>query len=175
MSYLMSPKGRNRKLFQNLKPNKMKKFIAITVLFVANIVNAQNNNKLIQDINVGAIVATSASTTFSSGSQPFTTGHDISASVAFGTNKTVHNFMYSLGNNSLAMLNAYFLPKNWDVYVVGSKSLNSDGKYLGVGIEKMGKVSNVKFFEFCELGTGFQGRPILSLGLLMNVSWKVGK
>lgn len=149
----------------------MKKVIVITLLFIANIATAQNN-KFIQNISAGAIVGTSASTTFSG---PFTVGHDISASLAFGTKKTVHNFMYSFGGNSIAVLNAYFLPKDWDTYVVFAKSLKSDGKYLGIGIEKMEKIDKVKFFEFCELGTGFQGKPILSLGLLMNVSFALRK
>ncbi|MEK7585621.1 MAG: hypothetical protein AAB477_00045 [Patescibacteria group bacterium] len=153
----------------------MKKIIVITLLsIIANIATAQNN-KLIQDVNVGAIVATVASTTFSGGSQPFEVGYGLSASVVFVTKKTATNFTYSFGGNSVGMLNAYFLPKNWDIYVVGSKSLNSDGKYVGIGIEKMEKIGNVKFFEFIELGTGFQGKPILSFGLLLNPSWSLKK
>ncbi len=152
----------------------MKKIIVISLLSIANCTFAQKS-KLIEDVNVGAIVSTTASTTFEEGPKPFDVSHGISLSVAFGTKKTVHNFMYGFGSNSVAMLNAYFLPKNWDVYAVFSKNLSNNGKYLGIGIEKMEKVGNVKFFEFIELGTGFQGRPILSLGLLMNVSWRVGK
>lgn len=145
----------------------MKKFIIITLVSFVNIANAQ----LIKKIEVGAIQSMVASTTFTKSLKPFDVTYDLSPSVAIETSKTVHNFMYSFGGNSMAMLNAYFLPKNWDVYVVGSKSLNSNGAYLGVGAEKLEKVGKVKFFEFGELGTNFKGKPILSLGLLVNVSW----
>lgn len=149
----------------------MKKFIFITLISFVNTVNAQ----FIKKIEAGAIFATVASTTFSGSSQPFELGYGLSGSVAFLTDKTVHNFMYSFGGNSVSMLNAYFLPKNWDIYIVGSKSLNSNGKYLGIGIEKMEKIGTVKFFEFAELGTGFLGKPIFSSGLLVNVSWALKK
>jgi len=152
----------------------MKKLIVVALISIANTANAQKS-KLIKNINVGGIFATSASTTFSGSSKPFEVGYGFSGSVAVVTKRTVTNFMYNFGGNSVAMLNAYFLPKNWDVYIVGSKSLKSDGKYLGVGIEKMEKVGNVKFFEFAELGTSFQGKPIFSVGILMNVSWAVKK
>lgn len=145
----------------------MKKLIVIAMISIANTANAQ----LIKKVNVGAFASTVASTTFSSGSKPFSVGYNLCPSVTFVTKKTAHNVFYGFGNNSIAILNAYFLPKNWDVYIVGSKSLNSDGKYLGIGIEKMEKVGNVKFFEFVELGTSFQGKPVLSVGLLVNVSW----
>lgn len=157
--------------FKTQNQNKMKKFILIAMISFVNTANAQ----LIKKIEAGAIFATSASTTFSGNSQPFEMGYGLSGSVAFLTDKTVHNFMYNFGGNSVAMLNAYFLPKNWDIYIVGSKSLNSNGGYLGCGIEKMEKIGNVKFFEFCELGTSFQGKPIFSFGLLVNVSWALKK
>jgi hypothetical protein len=170
----MSPKGRNSLLFKTLKPNNMRKIIIITLLVIANSVSAQNK-KVIKNVNVGAILATVASTSFEGGSKPFTLGYNISASAAFVTKKTVHNFMYSFGGNSVAMLNAYFLPKNWDVYAVGAKSLNSKGGYLGIGIEKLEKVGRVKFFEFCELGTSFHCHPSLTLGILTNLSWSLKK
>ncbi len=145
----------------------MKNFIIITMVLFVNTINAQ----LIKKIEVGVIQSMVASNTFEKSLKPFDVSYDLSPSVVIETSKIVHNFMYSFGGNSMAMLNAYFLPKNWDVYVVGSKSLNSSGKYLGFGAEKLEKVGKVKFFEFCEIGTSFKGKPILSLGLLVNVSW----
>lgn len=151
----------------------MKKLIVITVvLFFVNTAHAQ----LIKDINVGVFIPTTANTTFSGGSKPFTIGYDLCPSFTFITKKTAHNVFYGFGSNSIAMLNAYFLPKNWDAYVVGAKSLHTKGGYLGVGIEKMEKIgNNVKFFEFCEFGTGFQSRPILTFGLITKVSWSLKK
>lgn len=113
----------------------MKSFIIIALISFINTANAQ----LIKKVEVGAIFATSASTTFSGSSQPFEVGYGLSGSVAFLTDKTVHNFMYSFGGNSVSMLNTYFLPKNWDIYIVGSKSLNSDGGILDVVLRKCRK------------------------------------
>lgn len=150
----------------------MKKIILIAVVSLfSNILNAQ----LIKKVNAGAVLATVAETSFSGSSKPFTVNQNLLADVTFITEKTFHKVMYGFGNNSLVSLNGYFLKKNWDVYGVFAKSLNSKGKYLGVGVEKMEKVGNIKIFEFCELGTTFQGKPILSFGILINASWSLKK
>lgn len=152
----------------------MKKIIVIALVVIANTVMAQKQ-KLIQKVNGGMILATLGSTTFQKGDKPFDLAHNLFAVVTVVTPKTFHNFFYGLGNNSLNTLNGYFLKKNWDTYLVYSKNLNTGGNYLGWGIEKMEKIGNVKFFEFCEIGTAFNGHPILSFGLLLNVSWSLKK
>ncbi len=153
----------------------MKKIILIALLAVANTTFAQKSEKFIKGINAGLILANVASTSFEKNDKPFTLGRNIMGSVTLMTSKTFHNFMYGFGNNSVATLNGYFLPSNWDTYVVYSRNLSTGGNYLGWGIEKMEKIGNVKFFEFCELGTAFNGKPILSIGLLVNVSWSLKK
>lgn len=148
----------------------MKKLFFLAVLFIS-----QNSfSQTIKNISVGAIVSNVASTSFDGGPKPFNFQPGISGSLAFVTKKSVHNFMYNFGNNSVAMLNAYFLPKDWDMYGVFAKSLNSKGKYCGVGIEKMEKIGNLKMFEFVELGTNFK-KPVLSVGVLFNLSWSLKK
>lgn len=161
-------------VLQNLKPNKMKKVILIAVLSViVSNVTAQDSDKFIQGINFGGIVSNVVSTSFEESKTPFTFGQNFSGSVTFLTKKTFHNIMYGFGNNSLTSLNGYFLKKNWDVYVVYSRGLSTKSNYAGLGIEKMEKIGNVKFFEFVELGTAFNKKPILSMGLLLNLSWSL--
>lgn len=149
----------------------MKKLILISVLFIAKTSLAQ----VIKDVNAGLIVSNVASTTFDNNKKPFEFGQGVSASLAFVTKKTVHNFMYNFGGNSIGMLNAYFLPKNWDVYAVYSHGLSDKSNYVGIGLEKMEKVGNLKLFEFVELGTGFKGKTIFTVGLLANLSWSLKK
>jgi len=152
----------------------MKKIILIALVVIANNVMAQKQ-KLIQKINVGAFASTVAITNFSNSSKPFSLGYNLCPIVTAITKKTAHSIFYGTADNSINTLNAYFLPKNWDTYVVYSRNLNSKGNYLAFGVEKMEKVGNLKFFEFAELGTGFHGAPILSFGLLLNVSWALKK
>lgn len=83
--------------------------------------------------------------------------------------------MYNFGGNSVGMLNGYFLPKNWDVYLVYSHGLSDKSNYAGIGVEKMEKIGNLKLFEFIELGTGFKGKPIFTVGFLVNLSWSLKK
>lgn len=147
----------------------MKKIIVIALLAFTHHANAQ----LIKSIFAGGIASGVASTSFTNSKQPFELGHNLFADVTFFTKHTFHKVMYGFGNNAIVSLNGYFLPKNWDTYVVFSKSLSTHGKYLGAGIEKMEKIGSVKFFEFCEVGTGFTGSTSLTFGILMNVSWKV--
>lgn len=153
----------------------MKKIIFIALLVVANTTFAQKSEKFIKDIDAGLILANVASTSFEKGDKPFSYGHNLMASVTLMTSKTFHNFMYGFGDNSVTTLNGYFLPRNWDTYIVYSKNLSTGGNYLGTGVEKMEKIGKVKFFEFCEIGTGFSGHPSLTLGLLVNVSWSLKK
>ena len=153
----------------------MKKLFVLLLVVMTTMLNAQKSDstKFIQKINAGGILSTVASTSFSSGDKPFSLGHNIFGSVTFVTKKTFHNMFYGFGDNSINSLNGYFLKKNYDTYCVFSKSLNTKGKYLGIGLEKMEKVGNIKIFEFCELGTNFKNPLILSFGLLMNVSWSM--
>lgn len=140
-------------------------FVAMTQSLMAQ------NSKLIQAVTFGGIVSTVASTNFVDASKPFTTGGNLFAAGAVMTKSTFHNVCYGFGNNSFNTLHGYFLKNNWDTYLVYSKSLSTSNQYLGIGIEKMKKIGNVKFFGICELGTTFKGNPILTFGLLTNVSW----
>ena len=149
----------------------MKKLILISVLFIAKTSFAQ----VIKDVSAGLISSSVASTNFDNKKKSFEFGQGISASFALVTKKTVHNLMYNFGRNSVGMLNGYFLPKNWDVYVVYSYGLGDKSNYTGVGIEKMEKIGKLKLFEFLELGTGFRGKPIFTVGFLANLSWSLKK
>ena len=151
----------------------MKKIIFF--LLVPIFANAQkaDSTKLIQKVSGGVIFATVATTTFSGSEVPFSLGYNLMANVAFFTKKTFHNFTYGFGNNSVASLNGYFLPNNWDTYVVFAKPLGAKGGYAGVGIEKMMVAGGVKFFLFGELGTNFKGNESFSIGLLTSLQfWK---
>ncbi len=147
------------------------------ILLLPFFVNAQKSDstKLFQKVSVGAVFATVASTTFSGPEAPFSIGHNLMANVCIVTPKTYHNILYGFGNNAIISLNGYFLPKNWDAYVVYSRTLNTGKDYLGAGIEKMIKVDNVRFFLFTELGTNFKGTNLLSFGLLVSLQNKIWK
>jgi hypothetical protein len=156
----------------------MKKQLGIVVLLITStiIMNAQNDStKFIQKIYGGMIVGTVASNTFSGNNPPFSMSYGLLANVTIITPKTYHNLMYGFVNNSARLLNGYFLPKNWDAYLLYSKVLNANQNYLALGIEKMIKADNVNLFLFSELGTDLKGTKILSFGVLIsaqNILWK---
>lgn len=143
----------------------MSKLLSFILVLVASICNAQNSKPF---VTLGAFVPVVASTEFKA---PFSMGTNLFVSNALITSKSFHSISYGFGNNSLLFMSGYFLKHNFDVYGVYSKSLSHNGNYAGLGIERMEKVGNVKFFEFCELGTTFNGSTILSVGLITNVSW----
>jgi hypothetical protein len=151
----------------------MKKSIIFILLSIANIGFAQKTGKFIQDIKIGGIVATVASTDFSKSEKPFTLGYNLFAVVTIKAPKTFHNIFYGFGDNSFNSLNGYILKNNWDTYVVYSKTLHTDKNYLGFGVEKMEMINHLKLFLFTEVGTGFSGKKLLTCGILMNLSWSV--
>lgn len=150
----------------------MKNLIIIVFVAMTQSLIAQNS-KLIQAVTFGGIASTVASTNLSDASKPFTMGGNLFATGAIVTKKSFHAVAYGFSNNSINTFDGYFLKNNWDVYAVYSKSLSTRNQYLGIGIEKMEKIGGVKFFGICELGTTFNGNPILSFGMLTNVSWSL--
>lgn len=152
----------------------MKKIIFI-LAFVPVFATAQkaDSTKLIQKVTGGVIASAVATTSFPDSGAPFSVGYGFMANVAFFTKKTFHNFTYSFSGNSVASLHGYFLPSNWDTYIVYAKPLGAKGSYGGIGIEKMMVVGDARFFLFGELGTNFKGNESFSIGLLTSLQfWK---
>lgn len=156
----------------------MKKVFFLLLCFAATSAMAQNN-KPIQKVTGGVIFGTIASTTFSGSEKPFTLWYNLSPNITVVTPKTYHNIIYGFGNNSLSLLNGYFLKNNWDTYLLYAKTLHTGGNYLGWGVEKMIKVENagegIKCFLFTELGTDFKSTNTVSFGLLISVQNKIWK
>ena len=146
------------------------------LLMTASIAIAQSDStKFIKRINLGMITGISASSTFQGNGQPFSLGYGLLGNVVIVTSKSYHNFIYGFGNNSARMINGYFLPKKWDVYLAYSKVINANQNYLGLGIEKMLLTGDVKSFLFLEEGTDFNGTNSFTVGVLMsfqNTLWK---
>ena len=147
-------------------------FLTVTIITAQN--KTKDKTKFFQKITAGLIVGISASDDFSGTTNPFSMGYGISGNVLIVTPATFHNFLYRFSDNSVRSVNGYFLPRNWDTYVVYSKVLNSDKNYLGVAIERLLKAGDVKFFSFCELGTDLKNNKSLSIGILVslqNILW----
>lgn len=153
---------------------KITLFICLLV-GMAHIVSAQTKteNKFFQRVSVGAIFGVVGSTDFSNQEKPFTTSYNVMPNILVLTPKTFHNVFYGMSGNSVNMLNGYFLKKNWDTYLVYSRSLNSNGNYLGYGIEKMFVAGDLRTFLFTKLSTNFKGNTIFSVGLLISAQHKV--
>ena len=153
----------------------MKNIITLVALFCTLHAQGQEADsvKFIQRVSCGLITGITASTTFSQNDPPFTAGYGLLANVTAVTPYTYHNVMYGFGNNSVKVLNGYFLPHLWDTYVLYSKNLNTNSHYLGLCIEKMVKAGDVKFFLFCEPGTDFRGTTSLTIGVLASIQGKL--
>ena len=123
----------------------------------------------------GLIAGTSATTTFTKGEQPFNTGCCLLGDLTIATKYTYHNLMYGFGDNSVKTLNGYFLPRDWDTYLVYSRGLKTGNNYLGWGLEQMLKADRLTCFLFAELGTDFKETKSLSVGILFSLQnsfWK---
>ena len=158
----------------------MKKLLIVLLVFTFVKAEAQSDStKFFQQINAGAILGSTASTTFKGGKQPFDVGQSLFANVCVIAPKTYHSLLYGFSNNSLTTLHGYLLKNNWDTYGVYSKNLSSSGQYLAAGIEKMIPIKtdggSAGVFLFSEFGTDLRGTKILSFGVLLsfqNTIWK---
>lgn len=152
----------------------MKKSIFLVVLIILTttiFIQAQDSTKLFKKIKGGMLVGVSANTGFSNNVKPFALGYCLITNVTLVTTKTYHNFMYGFGDNSFKFLSGYFLPYDWDVYGVYSKTLDERSSYLGLGMEKLVKAGNVDFFLFTEFGTDLSGNQSLTAGVLIAVQY----
>lgn len=125
-----------------------------TLLLVASVQAQDNNSKTPTKVIFGMVFASSGTTTFSDREKPFTLGYNLSPNICVITNKTYHNFLYGLGNNTLRNVNGYFLNPKKDLggYIAFGKSLSSGGGSISTGIEKkIPTGDNVNFFIFSEI------------------------
>jgi len=153
----------------------MKKMIIFIVVLSTTIFTNAQENKLFQKVSVGLIPGVVASTDLSKSSDPFSVGYGLLGNVTVVTPKTYHNLMYGFGNNSVKFLTGYFLPKKWDAYVIYSQEINSSGKYLGFGIEKMIKAGDVSTFLFFEGGNDLKSMTTFTVGVLLSIQAPVWK
>ena len=150
----------------------MKKTLTVVVILIATIINAQSDStKLIQKVQSGMIVGTSANTTFLDSKKPFSLSYYLLANITIITPKTYHNLMYGFGNNSVKFLTGYFISENkkWDVYMVYSKELSVNQNNLTAGIEKLLNAEDLKCFLFSEFGIDFKGTKTLSFGARLSL------
>lgn len=162
----------------------MNKLVLLVLFISTQKINSQeSSSKLFQKVTAGGIFGTFAYRSITdetkNSEKPFSVGYNISANVSVVTPKTYHNLIYGFGNNSFRSLNGYFLPNNWDTYLVYGRTLHTQENYLGAGIEKMIKIENkgegVKFFLFLETGNNFTGNQSLTVGMLVIVQNRIWK
>lgn len=148
----------------------MKK-VAIIFVMLAIVVGTHAGNdstKLFQAIKCGIILSGNGYTHFDNIEKPFNLGYTIFANVTAVTPKTYHSLMYNVANTSLCFISGYFLPRDWDAYLVYAKSININNHYLGIGAEKMISAKNVECFLFSEYGIDFMGTSTLTFGVLIS-------
>ncbi len=136
----------------------MKKlFVLALSIFCAITVEAQNGKFSLNKITWGMVVAASGTTTFTNNKQPFVLSYNVCPNICFVTNKTCHNFLYVLGNNSIKNVNGYFInqEKDVNVYLTFSKFLSTKGGSVIAGIEKSikysSKTGDAIFFLFVDV------------------------
>lgn len=109
--------------------------------------------------------------------KPVEAFYDISPSINVETNKTVHRVMYNIFSGYIQTLNCIKLKHHMDIYLSYGKSLNSNGSYLYLGIEKVIRFPSVKWIGcefFFEAGTNFS-YPSFAGGVVLHpeiILWK---
>jgi hypothetical protein len=153
-------------------------FFLLFAFFCIILIKAQDNNVSKPSIKIigGALFASAGTTSFSSWKTPFTLGYNLYPNICIITNRTYHNFLYGLGNNTVKNVDGYFLSskKNSEIYLALSKSLNSGVGTVAIGIEKMIEAGEVKFFLFSEAQTNINHDSKtkdlqLNIGLHVNI------
>lgn len=142
--------------------------ILVVALSCSQAVNAQT-------VKCGMMIGSFATTNFKSSEKPFDLGFNLMPNTAFITKRTFHNLFYGFGNNSIALNQGYFLPKNFDVYFVNVKSLSANSYYSAIGGEKMLKLGDQMCFLLCEVGIDYHGHTTATVGVLMTFQTKIWK
>lgn len=138
-----------------------------------NIFNPKTKNQ-VQKIWIGPNIATFATNSFDGG-LPFEYGSNLALTVGVARKKTFHNLLYLTRNNTIRVLSGW-LTKWGDVYVYGTKSLNTNAKHAGIGMEKLIKVNeNVKLFPYIEIGLDFNGGQSFTVGVVMPIQLTIWK
>lgn len=148
-------------------------------MLVASVTVAQTEDKKgLQKVTFGAVVAISANTVITDPIKLPTLGYNLSPNICFVTNRTYHNFLYGIGNNSFKVINGYKPKTDLGIYLALIKSFNSNSGYAGVGVEKFIKAGDVTFFLFSEVGMNITkySTPILfTVGMHVNIQTPIWK
>jgi hypothetical protein len=160
---------------KSLKQKYMKKAQSISLCLMAFATTvcgqAPTSNKVVlQKITLGAVFASSASTSLSGKIKPMVLGYNLSPNVCFVTNKTYHNVLYGFGNNAGRIVTGYLLKKDLGIYVIAQKSFASSRSYFSLGVEKFVKAGDINFFLFGEVGKNVNpGSELITLGMHANI------
>jgi hypothetical protein len=129
-------------------------FLFIFLLIAESIFAQTPSKKGLQKVTFGVVLPVSGTLTITTPLKPPVLGYNLLPNIVLVTNKTYHNFLYSIGNNSLRIINGYKLKKDLGIYLGLQKSLSTKNAYAGIGVEKfIPIVENVTFFLFSEVGT----------------------
>ncbi len=165
-----------------LKPtNSFKKFMKkvllfASLLFICNSKAHAQTEGLKQFVNFGGVFAASGTMPFSSGFKAPTLGYNFSPDVCFLTRNTYTNFLYTTANNGLKLINAYKNSNEIGIYLALSKSLSTESKYAGVGMEKFIHAGSVTFFLYAEIGNNFSPNlSVFTFGMHCNVQTLIWK
>ncbi len=158
----------------------MKKlFFLLTSLLIVGFSFSQNSKKGLQKITFGVVFPVAANTSFEGTEKPFTVGFNLLPNICFVTSSTYHNFLYSMGDNALRMINGGKIKEDLGLYIALAKNLSSSGGYAGVGIEKfIPAAPGVTFFLFVEGGRNIvptNSKNVLKIGFHLNIQsilWK---
>lgn len=156
----------------------MKNLFVLSVISLMITINtqAQTNTFHVKEIGFGVMLPIMATASLPLEEKPFNTSYGFVPSLNMLTSKTHHHLMYDAGSNSVQTLNGYLLKRDVDVYAIFSKNLNSPGKYLGVGIEKVLVVnSNLLVILWSELGSNLQGTGLVSFGVTIHPQMSLWK
>ncbi|MBP6865963.1 MAG: hypothetical protein KBC12_00235 [Candidatus Pacebacteria bacterium] len=90
----------------------------------------------IQKVSIGIMLPATATMGFPAQEKPFKTGFGVTPSFNVFMDRLHTHLMYDCSGNNAQALVGYVFADKYDVYLFGSKNLNSRGNYLGLGIEK---------------------------------------
>jgi hypothetical protein len=150
---------------------KLTFFLIIVFFCFALNVNAQHNG--LKKITGGVIYAACGTIDFSGTKQPFAFGQNLLLNTCFVTNKTYHNCVYGLANNTIKVVNGIpFGGYGLDFYFVPGYNFSTDVGSFSTGIErKMNDGSDVTFFLFAEVGKEIKpgSGTTFSIGFHVNI------
>lgn len=136
--------------------------------FIPSISNAQDTTI----VKVGAMLAPQAGLNLKDADALFNESIPYFGTIQIVKKKTSCTLFYNFANNSVGTAIERSLTNNWGTYLVGTKNIQIDGGYAGIGTDY--SIADGRAFIFIELGSSWNSwNPAIYTGIFIPFNYRI--